>query len=350
MNKEKNLLAFTINEAGISKGYLLDLRISTLKTWGTPMGVIRNLRFSPDSERLLFLLNGPAHPPDIWELNLNTLKADTHLSFSELSFLEKNLVKPVPIYYRSFDNLLIHSFYYKPKDVGKKFPVVIYLHGGPESQSRAVFNPLLQYLLNKGYAVLTPNIRGSTGFGKTYSHLDDVRNRMDAVKDLIFLVDWLKRETNVDPDRIAVMGGSYGGFMVLAAISHYPQLWAAAVDIVGMSSLRSFLNTTSPWRKKNREKEYGTVEKDGDFFDQIDPLHYADHIKSPLLVVHGVNDPRVPIQESEQMVKKLMKRNHPVTFIRIEDEGHALEKEKNKLFVYSSAADFLDKYMRPNSE
>ena len=350
MNKEKNLLAFTINEAGISKGYLLDLRISTLKTWGTPMGVIRNLRFSPDSERLLFLLNGPAHPPDIWELNLNTLKADTHLSFSELSFLEKNLVKPVPIYYRSFDNLLIHSFYYKPKDVGKKFPVVIYLHGGPESQSRAVFNPLLQYLLNKGYAVLTPNIRGSTGFGKTYSHLDDVRNRMDAVKDLIFLVDWLKRETNVDPDRIAVMGGSYGGFMVLAAISHYPQLWAAAVDIVGMSSLRSFLKTTSPWRKKNREKEYGTVEKDGDFFDQIDPLHYADHIKSPLLVVHGVNDPRVPIQESEQMVKKLMKQNHPVTFIRIEDEGHTLEKEKNKLFVYSSAADFLDKYMRPNSE
>ena len=350
MNKEKNLLAFTINEAGISKGYLLDLRISTLKTWGTPMGVIRNLRFSPDSERLLFLLNGPAHPPDIWELNLNTLKADTHLSFSELSFLEKNLVKPVPIYYRSFDNLLIHSFYYKPKDVGKKFPVVIYLHGGPESQSRAVFNPLLQYLLNNGYTVLTPNIRGSTGFGKTYSHLDDVRNRMDAVKDLISLVDWLKRETNVDPDRIAVMGGSYGGFMVLAAISHYPQLWAAAVDIVGMSSLRSFLKTTSPWRKKNREKEYGTVEKDGEFFDQIDPLHYADRIKSPLLVVHGVNDPRVPIQESEQMVKKLMKRNHPVTFIRIEDEGHTLEKEKNKLFVYSSAADFLDKYMRPNSE
>ena len=299
------------------------------------MGVIKNLRFSPDSERLLFILNGPAHPPDIWEVNLNTLKADTHLSFSKLSLLEKKLVKPVPIYYRSFDNLLIHSFYYKPKNAEKKFPVVVYIHGGPESQSRAVFQPLLQYLLSIGYAVLTPNVRGSTGFGKTYSHLDDVRKRMDAVKDLIYLVNWLKRETNADSNKIAVMGGSYGGFMVLAAISHYPQLWSAAVDIVGMSSLRTFLKTTSPWRKKNRETEYGTVEKDGEFFDRIDRLHYADHIESPLLVVHGVNDPRVPIQESEQIVKELMKRKHPVEFIRIEDEGHSLEKEKNKFFVYS---------------
>ncbi|WP_338452830.1 S9 family peptidase [Niallia oryzisoli] len=345
MNEQKSLLAFTINEAGISKGYLLDLRNSTLKTWETPMGVIKNLRFSPNTERLLFILNGPAHPPDIWELNLNTLTANTHLTPSERSFHERLLVEPVPFYYRSFDNLLVHSFYYKPKEAGKRFPVVIYIHGGPESQSRAVFQPLLQYLLSNGYAVLTPNVRGSTGFGKTYTHLDDIRNRMDAVKDLIFLVDWLKRETNADPKRIAVMGGSYGGFMVLSAISHYPQHWAAAVDIVGMSSLRTFLKSTSPWRKKNREKEYGTIEKDGEFFDQIDPLHYADQIESPLLVVHGVNDPRVPIQESEQLVKKLMKRNHPVTFIRIGDEGHTLKKEKNKLFVYSSVADFLDKYM-----
>ncbi|WP_428908118.1 S9 family peptidase [Niallia sp. Krafla_26] len=348
MNKQKNLLAFTINEAGISKGCLLDLRVSTLQTWETPMGVIRNLRFSPDNDRLLFLLNGPAHPPKIWELNLHTHTVDTHLSVSKVSSLEKKLVEPVPIYYRSFDNLLIHSFFYKPKNAEKRFPVVIYLHGGPESQSRATFNPLMQYLLNIGYAVLTPNVRGSTGFGKTYTHLDDVRNRMDALKDLIFSVDWIKRETNADPDRIAVMGGSYGGFMVLAAISHYPKLWAAAIDIVGMSSLRSFLKTTSPWRKKNREKEYGTVKEDGEFFDKIDPLHYTDHIESPLLVVHGVNDPRVPIRESEQMVEKLKKRNHPVEFIRIEDEGHTLEKETNKLFVYRSAVDFLEKYLKPN--
>jgi dipeptidyl aminopeptidase/acylaminoacyl peptidase len=348
MNKQKNLLAYTINVAGISQGYVLDLRISTLHTWETPMGVIKNLRFSPDNERLLFLLNGPAYPSDIWELNLHTLETNVHPSFSEESILEKKLVEPVPIYFRSFDNLLIQSFYYKPKESGKKFPVVIYIHGGPESQSRATFQPLLQILLNKGYAVLTPNVRGSTGFGKTFSHLDDGRKRMDAVKDLISLVAWLKQEPNIDPDRIAVLGGSYGGFMVLAAISHYPKLWAAAVDIVGISSLRSFLKTTSPWRQKNREKEYGTIEKDGDFFDRIDPLHHADHIEAPLLVIHGVNDPRVPIQESQQIVKKLEERNHSVTFIRMEDEGHTLNKEKNKLFVYLKIADFFGKYMGPN--
>ncbi|MEH7524670.1 prolyl oligopeptidase family serine peptidase, partial [Bacillus sp. JJ1503] len=177
-----------------------------------------------------------------------------------------------------------------------------------------------------GYAVVAPNIRGSTGYGKTYTHLDDVRKRMDALKDLISLVEWLKGDIHVDTGKIAVMGGSYGGFMVLSAISHYPDLWAAAVDIVGISSLRTFLKTTSPWRKRFRETEYGTVEEDGEFFDQIDPLNLTDHITSPLMVIHGVNDPRVPIEESEQIVNKLKKRDHPITFIRIEDEGHTFSK------------------------
>ena len=230
----------------------------------------------------------------------------------------------------------------------RKLPVVVYIHGGPESQSRAVYNPLLQYFLNLGYAVVTPNIRGSTGYGKTYTHLDDVRKRMDAVKDLISLVEWLKGDKNVDIGKIAIMGGSYGGFMVLSAISHYPNLWAAAVDIVGMSSLRTFLKTTSPWRKKYREYEYGTVEKDGEFFDQIDPLNHADKITSPLMVIHGVNDPRVPIEESEQIVNKLKKRDHPVTYIRIEEEGHTLVKLKNKIYVYSKMADFLEKHIGKN--
>ena len=245
-------------------------------------------------------------------------------------------------------NVLIPAFYYKPNHRDEGSPLVVYIHGGPESQTRAVYSPFLQYFLTQGYAVAAPNIRGSTGYGKTYTHLDDGRKRMDAVKDVIYLVEWLKKTGEINPEKVAIVGGSYGGFIVLAALSHYPKLWAAGIDIVGMSSLRTFLQTTSPWRKKLREAEYGTIENDGDYFDQIDPLNHADNITAPLMVIHGVNDPRVSIQESEQIVRKLKNRDHPVTFIRIEEEGHTMVKLKNKLNSYSMMAEFLEKYLGSN--
>lgn len=345
MNQDKTKLAFSMNEGGISKGFLVDLERSNLYNWETPMGVIYNLRFSPDQQKLGFVLNGPAHPPDIWEVDLKTIQAKRLTYISRTPILEEKLIEPEPITFPSFDNLQIPAFYYKPTNKEEKSPVVVYIHGGPESQSRAVYSPFLQYFLNQGYAVVAPNIRGSTGYGKTYSYLDDGRRRMDAVKDVIFLREWLKNTGDIDDEKAAIVGGSYGGFIVLAAISHFPNLWAAAIDIVGMSSIRTFLKTTSPWRKKLREAEYGTIEKDGEFFDQIDPLNHADKIKAPLMVIHGVNDPRVPIQESDQIVTKLKKRNHPVRYIRIEAEGHTMMKLKNKISSYSEMAEFLEKYL-----
>ncbi|MEH7275022.1 S9 family peptidase [Neobacillus vireti] len=349
MNKDKDKLAFSMNEGGISKGYLVDLERTHLYTWDTPMGVIMNLRFSPDQQKVGFVLNGPAHPSDIWEVDIKTMKANRLTYISRAPILKEKLVEPELIAYPSFDHLEIPVFYYKPKHTTGKSPLVVYIHGGPESQTRAVYSPFLQYFLNEGYAVAAPNIRGSTGYGKTYTHLDDGRKRMDAVKDIIFLVQWLKQTGEINPEKIAIVGGSYGGFMVLAAISHYPHLWAAGIDIVGMSSLRTFLKTTSPWRKKLREAEYGTIEKDGEFFDQIDPLNHADKIKAPLLVIHGVNDPRVSVQESEQIVEKLKARNHPVTFIRIEEEGHTMVKLKNKVDSYAKMAEFLQQYLGNDS-
>jgi len=345
MNEEKNKLAFSMNEGGVSKGFLVDLERTNLYNWETPMGAIYNLRFSPDHQKLGFVLNGPAHPPDIWEVDLKTIQAKRLTYISRTPILEEKLVEPVPILFPSFDNLSIPAFYYRPKQSAEKSPVVVYIHGGPESQSRAVYSPFLQYFLNQGYAVVAPNIRGSTGYGKTFTHLDDGRKRMDAVKDVIFLMEWLRKTGDIDVEKAAIVGGSYGGFIVLAAISHYHNLWAAAIDIVGMSSIRTFLETTSSWRKKLREAEYGTVESDGDFFDEIDPIHHADKIKAPLMVIHGVNDPRVPIQESDQIVKKLKERNHPVRYIRIEEEGHTMTKLKNKLNSYSEMAEFLEKYL-----
>lgn len=150
------------------------------------MGVITNLKFSPDDQKLVYVFNGPAHPSDLWELDLTTILAERLTYVSRTPILEKKLIEPELISYQSFDNLKIPAFYYRPKDATGEIPVVIYIHGGPESQSRAVYNPLVQYFLSVGYAVVAPNVRGSAGYGKTYTHLDDAKKRMDAVKDLIF--------------------------------------------------------------------------------------------------------------------------------------------------------------------
>ncbi|ULT54976.1 S9 family peptidase [Neobacillus drentensis] len=321
MNKDKNKLAFTINEGGISKGVILDLNTSSLYSWKTPMGVISNLKFSPDNQKLAYVFNGPAYPPDIWELDLKIIHAERITYVSRSPDLKERFIEPELITYHSFDNLQIPAFYFQPKNPAKKLPVVIYIHGGPESQSRAVHSPILQYFLNIGYAVCTPNVRGSTGYGKTYTHLDDVRKRMDAVQDLVYLAEWLIVNRNIDLEKISIMGGSYGGFMVLAATTHFPKYWSAAIDIVGMSSIKSFLKTTSPWRKKHRESEYGTIERDGEFFDRIDPLNHTDRITSPLLVLHGANDARVPIEEAEQIVNKLKARNHPLILFALRTRG-----------------------------
>lgn len=345
MNQDQNMLAYSVNEGGNSKGILLDLETSTFHTWETPVGLITDMTFSPDHNKLAYVFNGAAFPADIWELDLLDFESK-RLSFVSYSpVVNQRLIEPDLIHFSSFDDLLIPAYYYKPKSKSGKLPVVVFVHGGPESQIRPVYNPFLQYFLNRGYAVCTPNVRGSTGYGKTYTHLDDVRKRMDSVKDLTCLVEWLKNEGNADPDQIAIMGRSYGGFMVLAAITHYPELWSAGIDIVGISSFRTFLENTSIWRRKLREAEYGSIENDGEFFDEIDPIHRIDDIACPLIVLHGANDPRVPIEEAEQIVNGLKQRNHPVEYIRFEDEGHFFVKLKNNITAYTGVADFLDQYM-----
>ncbi|WP_462409579.1 S9 family peptidase [Neobacillus sp. Marseille-QA0830] len=345
LSKDKRRLAYTVNAGGVSEGILYMIEDNTIDNWDMPIGVITELTFSPDNQKLAFVFNGPAHPSDIWELDLQTKQTKRLTFVSRLPIVEEQLVEPELISFQSFDGLKVPAFYYKPKNASGKLPVVVFVHGGPESQIRAVYNPFLQYFINRGYAVCTPNVRGSSGYGKTYIHLDDVQKRMDSVKDLTLLVEWLKENGNADPDKIAVMGRSYGGFMVLAAITHYPKLWAAGIDIVGISSFRTFLENTSVWRRKLREAEYGSIENDGDFFDEIDPLHRTKDIECPVMMLHGANDPRVPIEETEQMVKELSDRQHPVRYIRFEDEGHFFVKLKNNITAYTGVADFLDEYI-----
>ncbi len=353
LSADKSLLAYSRNEDGASKLYVADLTKSSRETLTyvtglpePPAGVVASLTWNKRGRSIAITLSSPTYATEVWKLDVDARRID-RVTFASISSVPASrFVEPELVHYDSFDGLSIPAFYYRPQDTSGPYPVVVYVHGGPESQSRNSFNAIVQYFVNRGYAVFVPNVRGSDGYGRTFVHLDDVRKRMDSVADLAKCVDWLVDHGDAKRDAIAVMGGSYGGFMTLAAVTHYPELWAAGVDIVGIANLRTFIENTSPYRRHLREPEYGTIEADGEFFDAISPIHHVDRITAPMIIVHGANDPRVPVGEAEQMVAALEARNHPVEYLRFEDEGHGVVKLGNRIKAYGAIADFLDRHLK----
>jgi dipeptidyl aminopeptidase/acylaminoacyl peptidase len=241
----------------------------------------------------------------------------------------------------SFDGEQVPLFVFRPRSDEPRPPVVVVVHGGPEAQAVLSFNPVLQALLAVGYAVVVPNVRGSTGYGKRYASLDDTTRRLDSVRDLEAVHSALE-PAGFDPRRAALWGGSYGGYMVLAGLAFQPDLWAAGVDIVGISNLVTFLQNTSTYRRAHREREYGSLEHDRDFLANVSPLTHVDAIRSPLFVIHGRNDPRVPVSEAEQLVDNLKRCGVPCKLRIYEDEGHGLVRLENRLDAYPRAIEFLD--------
>ena len=304
-----------------------------------PEGILGGFSFSPDGNRLAFTLTGPDRNPDVWIVDLPDGEPCRLTRSSTAGIPPRTFRRPKVVRYPSF-GLEIPALFYEPDP--ENAPVVVDVHGGPESQSRPLFAPVTQYLLHRGYAVFAPNVRGSTGYGKAYTHLDDVYLRMDSVKDLAHAAHWLRERRH---ERIAVMGGSYGGFMVLAVLTEYPELWTAGVDIVGIANLVTFLENTGSYRRALREPEYGSLERDREFLESISPIHKAERIRAPLMVVHGKNDPRVPVGEAEQIVEKVRKNGGAVEYLLYEDEGHGLAKLKNRLDAYPKIAAFLDKHL-----
>jgi dipeptidyl aminopeptidase/acylaminoacyl peptidase len=353
LSPDRKSLAYAVNEGGASRLYCLELESGktlacpeTVHTLGVVGMMDGQLVFSPDSRQLAFSFTSSRRSSDVfvWDLEENTVQVATRSSHAGLPL--ESFVEPRLTHYPSFDGREISAWFYEPKGQSGPIPVVVIVHGGPESQTRPSFNFLAQYLVRHGYGVFAPNVRGSTGYGKTYSHLDDVEKRMDAVADLAHAARWLKAQPRVDGERLAVYGGSYGGFMVLAALSHYPELFAAGVDIVGISNFVTFLENTSGYRRAHREAEYGSLARDRDFLKRISPLSHVEKIRAPLMVIHGANDPRVPLSEAEQLVKALQSRGVPSHFLVFDDEGHGIVKLKNKLTAYPAVVEFLEKHLR----
>jgi dipeptidyl aminopeptidase/acylaminoacyl peptidase len=244
----------------------------------------------------------------------------------------------------SFDGERIPLFIFRPRSAESRPPVVVDVHGGPEAQAMRLFDPGIQALLAVGYAVVVPNVRGSTGYGKRYAALDDTTNRLDSVRDLQSVHGALE-SLGFDPGRAVLWGGSYGGYMTLAGLAFQPELWAAGVDIVGVSNLVTFLENTSEYRRAHREREYGSLADDRDFLREASPLTHVDAIRAPLFVIHGRNDPRVPLGEAEQLVASLERRGVQHELRIYDDEGHGLARLANQLDAYPRAIQFLDEVL-----
>ncbi len=349
-SEDKLKAAILINTDGYDKLLIYDF--SAGKEIEIPQQLkstsITAVRFSNSSDKMIIGINSAANPSVLYEWTLST-GVVLQVTFPTLAGINPgSFVEPSLIRYKSYDGLEIPSFIYMPKNLaaGTKAPCIIYMHGGPEGQSTYGFSAIFQYFLNAGYAIIDPNVRGSTGYGKKYESLDNIRNRENSVKDVASLVEYLRARGDIDTDKIAVYGGSYGGYIVLACLTMYPDLFAAGVDVVGISNFITFLQNTADYRRNNRESEYGSLEKDYNFFQEISPLNKVDKIKAPLMIIHGRNDPRVPVGEAEQMHEAIKSRGGSSELLIYEDEGHGISKNKNRYDVYPKIIKFLDTYVK----
>jgi len=334
LSPDGRTLAFTANERGFSRLYLHDTRRGrTRAATGLPPGQVSSLAFPDDRSDLLGVsLYGATAPSDAYTLDLKRGRA-TRWTTSEIGGLSSDrLVEPELITWTSFDGLQLDALLYRPEGPGPH-PVVVAIHGGPESQSRPYLSSLYQVLLREaGCAVLVPNVRGSRGYGKTFLSLDNADRREDSVRDIGTLLDWIAAEPTLDARRIGVRGGSYGGYMVLASLVHFGDRIAAGVNVVGISDFVTFLENTSPYRQDLRRVEYGD-ERDPAMREklvEISPLRRAAEIRSRLFVLHGANDPRVPVSEAEQIVAAVRSQGRPVWYLRAENEGHGFRKKENR--------------------
>jgi dipeptidyl aminopeptidase/acylaminoacyl peptidase len=342
LSPDRTLMGWTVNEDGYLRLKLRDL-VRERNLPSPPVdGQVSGFGFT-NTGRVAFAFSSASRTTDVWIWNWRApeLTKATHSTYAGIDpsqFSDPELVR-----YPSFDGLEIPAFLYLPPSYrpGTPVPFIVHLHGGPESQFRPGFVRHFQYLLLNGYGVFAPNVRGSSGYGREYMERDNYTNRLDSVKDLKAGADYLIAKGYSAPGMLAVKGASYGGYMTLAAVTEYPSLFSAAVDEVGIANFVSFLENTADYRRYLREAEYGPL-TDRAFLESISPLHKADRIETPLLVIHGENDPRVPVGEARQILAAVRARGVVVDSLIFPDEGHGAAKRPNVIATYRKMVEFLD--------
>jgi dipeptidyl aminopeptidase/acylaminoacyl peptidase len=346
-------LAWVANVDGASRLTVLDMSRRTESLPPLPDGRIGRVAFDRAGKRLALSLESPQSPRDVFVLELER-NAVVRYTRSEAGAIDPLQFAPAElIRFPTFDKQngrqrLIPAFVYRPKAAPGPHPVIVEIHGGPESQAQPGWNPFTQFLVREmGFVVITPNVRGSTGYGKSYLDLDNGEDREDAVKDIGALLVWIGAQRDLDAKKVFVSGGSYGGYMSLASMVHFSDRLRGGIDVVGISNFVTFLESTSAYRRALRRPEYGDerLPKMRAFLQRISPLTNAARISKPLLVVQGLNDPRVPASESQQMVAKIRGRGGEVWYLAAKDEGHGFKKKPNRDFYQKTIVTFLEKQL-----
>jgi dipeptidyl aminopeptidase/acylaminoacyl peptidase len=345
------VIAFVTNEAGVGTLNLMEVKNGkALPKPRLPLGTVGNLEWHSNGRDLAFNLTSAKSPNDVYSLDAKTGQLERWTESETGGLNPESFAEPEILKLSSFDGLLISAIAYRPDP--KKFPgprpVLISIHGGPEGQSRPGFQARNNYLLNElGIAIVYPNVRGSAGYGKTFLTLDNGFKREDSVRDIATVIAWIGRQPEFDRSRIAVTGGSYGGYMSLACLIMYADILRCGIDVVGISNFVTFLNNTQDYRRDLRRVEYGDERdpKMKEYLERISPANHAARIKKPLFVVQGKNDPRVPLSESEQMVKAIRSAGGNVWYLMAQDEGHGFAKKRNADFQFMATILFYREHL-----
>jgi dipeptidyl aminopeptidase/acylaminoacyl peptidase len=342
-------VAFVTNEDGISQLHLLDL--TTTKEITTPQfppGIISDLRWNKPSTDVAFNYKSPQTPNDVYSVNIETGNAELWGKSKTNGVATEKFSTPELIHWTTFDKRTISGFLYRPPaKFNGKHPVIIDIHGGPEEQYRPTFGYEQNYFMDElGAAKIYPNVRGSTGFGKTFTRLDNGLLREDAVKDIGALLDWIKTQPDLDADRVAVQGASYGGYLALSAATKYSDRIRGVIAESAISNLASFVEHTEGWRRGLQRAEFGDERdpKVREFLERIAPLNNAQNVKKPLLIIHGQNDPRVPVAEAARLVAATKERV-PVWYILARDEGHGFVQNGNRNYRTYATILFVKEFL-----
>jgi dipeptidyl aminopeptidase/acylaminoacyl peptidase len=337
-----------MNENGSTRLKLKNLKSGKTKNLKFIKGNCNQFQFTPDEKKIVLIFDSPQNPNDIYVYDIKK-ESFKQITFSMIGGIPKNdFIVPQEVKYKSFDGQEISGYLYIPKGAKKDGtnPAVLWPHGGPEWQEKNLFNKYFQIMANRGYVVIAPNFRGSTGYGKTFQSKIYKDWGGDEFKDVLGAYDYLVNSGYTDSSNIAVVGGSFGGFMCLTCITKAPELWKCAVDVFGPSNLITFMESIPEHWKPGAAALVGDPDKDRDFMISRSPINFVDNIKCPLFIVQGKNDPRVRQAESDQIASKLKAQGKEVEYLVLEDEGHGFSKVQNQIIVWEKICNFLDIHMK----